>query len=172
MKKGELQELIGMLSFASTVVRPGCMFVRRLIDLSTTVSSKHHYVELSAEARADLVWWHEYLGSWNGVAIIQNWLVSSPDIEFYTDASDLGFGCVFGSEWAYGSWETGWAGTSINNREAFAIWVAINAWEKRLRNSQVVIHTDSYVNTQTWKKGSCRDPGVMRMIRPLFTRLV
>ena len=124
VKKGELQELIGLLSFAETVVRPGRMFVRRLIDLSTTVSSKH---KLLAEARADLDWWNEYLGVWNGMAIIQNWLVSSPDIEFYTDASDLGFGCVFGSERTYGSWEKGWAGTSINAREAFAIWVAINA---------------------------------------------
>ena len=53
--KRELLSLIGSLSFASKVVKPGCMFLRRLIELSTTVASLNHHVSLNAEACAILV---------------------------------------------------------------------------------------------------------------------
>ena len=41
-KKRELLSLVGKLNFFATAVRPGRMFVRRLIDLSTTVKEMHH----------------------------------------------------------------------------------------------------------------------------------
>ena len=95
--KRELLSLIGSLSFAAKVVKPGRMFPRRLIDLSTTVSHLHHHVQLSSESRADILWWLEFLPSWNGVCYIQSEPVSSISISLYTDASGLGFGAVYGS---------------------------------------------------------------------------
>ena len=59
--KRELLSLIGSLSFAAKVVKPGRMFLRCLIDLSTTVSSLNHHITLNAEARADINWWVEFL---------------------------------------------------------------------------------------------------------------
>ena len=47
--KRELLSLIGLLAFASKVVKPGRMFLRRLIDLSTTVDSLNHYIYLNLE---------------------------------------------------------------------------------------------------------------------------
>ncbi|KAL5515878.1 hypothetical protein EMCRGX_G001121 [Ephydatia muelleri] len=52
--KRELLSLIGRLSFASMVVPAGWRFLRRLIDLSTTVNRLHQHIRLSSEARADL----------------------------------------------------------------------------------------------------------------------
>ena len=164
----ELLSLIGSLNFASTVVKPGRTFVRRLIDLSTTVRSLHHYVSLNEEARKDILWWDEFVSQWNGVSLIPSPLRSSPDMELYTDASDIGFGCVYGREWAYGVWPEGWKGLSINAREGFAIWVAVKLWGQEWRDGQIVIHTDSQVMTEVWKKGTCRDKDVMRVVRPLF----
>ena len=68
--KGELLSLIGSLSFAAKVVKPGRMFLRRLIDLSTSVSSLNHHITLISEGRADIAWWLEFLPSWNGVCFI------------------------------------------------------------------------------------------------------
>ena len=42
------------LSFACKVVKPGRMFLRRLIDLSTTVSSLHHHIDISSSLCEDL----------------------------------------------------------------------------------------------------------------------
>ena len=52
--KRELLSLIGSLSFACKVVKPGRMFLRRLIDLSTSVTNLNHHISLSSEARADI----------------------------------------------------------------------------------------------------------------------
>lgn len=49
--KRELLSLIGFLSFACKVVKPGRIFLRRLIDLSTSVVSLNHFIYLNAEAR-------------------------------------------------------------------------------------------------------------------------
>ena len=65
--KRELLSLIGTLSFAAKVVKPGRMFLCRLINLSTTVSKLDHHVTLNAEARADIEWWIAFLpfGMWS-----------------------------------------------------------------------------------------------------------
>ena len=45
--KRELLSLIGSLSFAPKIVKPGWMFLRRLIDLSTTVSNLNDNLQKS-----------------------------------------------------------------------------------------------------------------------------
>ena len=65
-QKRELLSLIGKLSFASKVVPSGRIFLRRLIDLSTTVKRLSHHIPINKEAREDIRWWAEFLPSWNG----------------------------------------------------------------------------------------------------------
>ena len=52
--KRELLSLIGKLSFAAKVVRSGRLFLRRLLELSTTACKLHHHITLNAEARKDI----------------------------------------------------------------------------------------------------------------------
>jgi hypothetical protein len=113
--KQDLLSLIGLLAFAAKVVKPGRMFIRRLIDLSTSVSSLHHYIYLNREARADINWWVRFMPDWNGMAIIHPTPVTSIELKLYTDASEVGFGCVYGSHWAYGSWGWEWRPSSECN---------------------------------------------------------
>ena len=49
--KQELLSLIGKLSFICKVVRPGRIFLRRLIDLSTSVQRLHHHISINKEAQ-------------------------------------------------------------------------------------------------------------------------
>ncbi|KAL5509626.1 hypothetical protein EMCRGX_G005026 [Ephydatia muelleri] len=64
--KRDLLSLIGKLSFAAKVVPSGRHFLRRLIELSITVSKLHHHIHLNVEAREDIIWWNRFLPSWNG----------------------------------------------------------------------------------------------------------
>ena len=59
--KRQLKSLIGKLGHICKVVRPGRMFSRRLIDLSTSVKRMHHHITMNALARADIQWWMEFL---------------------------------------------------------------------------------------------------------------
>ena len=61
--KRELLSLIGKLSFCCKVLPAGRIFLRRLIDLSTTVSKLHHHLSLTVEAKLDLQWWLDFLSS-------------------------------------------------------------------------------------------------------------
>eukprot|EP00731_Ephydatia_muelleri_P035535 Em0133g5a len=56
--KRDLLSLIGKLSCAAKVVPSGRHFLRRLIELSTTVSKLHHHIHLIVEAREDIIWWN------------------------------------------------------------------------------------------------------------------
>ena len=53
--KRELLSLVGLLHHAATVVKPGRMFVRRLIDLSA-IPELHFHVRLNKDACSD-IWW-------------------------------------------------------------------------------------------------------------------
>ena len=94
--KRELLSLIGKLVFLCRVIRPGRIFMRRLIDLSTKVKKLFHRIKLSAEARHDIEWWTKCADNWNGRSIFYDseW-VTSEELQMFTDASNA----VFGRHW-------------------------------------------------------------------------
>ena len=103
--KRTLLSLIGKLAFACKVVPPGRIFLRRLIDLSTTVHPIHHHITLNKEARADLLWWHQFLPDWPGTSLMleSHWSLA-PDIDLYTEASDAGYGGFWAGKWFSAAW--------------------------------------------------------------------
>ena len=62
----ELDSLIGHLSHAATVIRPGRIFLRPLFSLMSRGSNPSHFVRLNVEVRADIAWWQCLLQHWNG----------------------------------------------------------------------------------------------------------
>ena len=64
--KKELQSLLGHLSHAVTVIRPGRIFLCNLFSLLSRVHNPHHFVRLNSQAREDLAWWKCLLHHWNG----------------------------------------------------------------------------------------------------------
>ena len=138
----ELLSLIGSLSFACKVVKPGRIFLRRLVDLSTSVSRLSHHITINSEAQADIHWWNQFLSSWNGIEFIQSKPVSSDSLNLFTDASGLGFGALFRSKWFSVGWPVSYNEQHINFKELFALVAAIFTWGSHLRNKQV--YSDSY----------------------------
>ena len=69
-RRRELKSLIGVLSHACKVVKPGRTFVRRLIDLSKLVKKPSHYVCVNREARSDIEWWFHFADQWNSVSMM------------------------------------------------------------------------------------------------------
>ena len=166
--KRELLAIIGFLGFAAKVVKPGRIFIRRLIDLSTTVSSYEHFVYLNAEARADLQWWKDFLPEWNGVELLHTAPISSDEILLFTDASNMGYGCVYGNKWCYGPWQDTWADEDIYIKEFFAIWVAVFTWGDLWKDKQILIMTDNIAARDIWAKGSSPSKSVMKIVRAMF----
>ena len=130
-KKRELLSLIGKLSFLCKVVRPGRIFLRRLIDLSCTVKQNHHRININKGAQADIHWWLEFLPTWNKTSIIpESTTILNTDLQLYTDSSGKGLGAIFRNDWIQARWPTNYI-TSISNKtinidllELFAIYAA------------------------------------------------
>ena len=164
----ELESLIGSLSFAGKVVKPGRLFLRRLIDLSTTVASRKFFIQLNCEAREDILWWHRFLRTWNGVEIFHTPLVTSHDLRLFTDASKLGMGAVFRNAWFSVPFPERFHHFNINVLELFAVLSAVFAWGNQWNNRAIQFFTDNTCILRVWSKGSCKDKHIMVLLRLLF----
>ena len=83
--------------------------MRRIIDLTIGLKKPFHHRRLTLEAKADMQSWLTFLNSFNGKCLIldDRW-VTTITLSLYTDASNLGFGCIFGNKWCYGTWPSSW----------------------------------------------------------------
>ena len=87
--KRELQSLVGKLNFAACVVFGARTFLRRIIDVTNTLSRPHHHVRINTSLRADLSWWASFLSAFNGKAFFVA-LTPAALEEFSTDAYPIG----------------------------------------------------------------------------------
>lgn len=169
-KKREMLQLIGKLSFASKVVPAGRIFLRRLIDISTKVSSLHHHLTLTEDTRADLRWWAAFLPTWEcSSTMLQSSWSSPSQLQLYTDASgELGYGAYYKGMWFNGHWDHTTHSQSITWKELYAIVLAASTWGHLWRGKRILFHCDNLSVVGIWAKGSSTMPGIMDLVRVLY----
>ena len=142
--KRELLSLIGKLNFACRIIPAGRIFLRRLIDLSTSARLPHHHVTMNREARRDITWWLQFLPTWNGRAIIPDPLwTKSPDLELFTDASgSLGYGIFYMGHWISEPWPPQLQDRSIQWKELYPIAIACLLWGQQWSGKKLLFHCD------------------------------
>ena len=96
-----------------------------------------------------------------------NW-VSSFQLGLATDASDLGYGGVFGTKWYMQSFTPAQARLSIASRELYAIVVACVIWGPLLSSYLVRFQCDNLAVVSCVNNGSSKCPLIMGLIRKLF----
>ena len=166
----ELQSLNGKLNFYSKAIRPGRMFTRRLIDLTTTVKKQSHHVTINSEAREDIHWWCELLMTQNRTSFVPDTRrIYSTDMLLFTDATKyMGMGAIYGTRWIQSSWPNQICGENINFLELFAIVAAARTWGHEWKGRRVVFVTDNKSITQVWDKGTTPSPNIMSLVRKLY----
>lgn len=138
--------------------------MRRIYDtLARTHSFKPHYsVCLNAECRA---WWCTFLRAWNGASILRPLQASSPDFEFWSDASG-GWGC--GANWQ-GMWfQVPWGLLPIASKELFPIVLAAIGWGHVWRGCTVLCCCDNMAVVEVINRHSAKDPLLAHHLRCLF----
>ena len=121
----------------------------------SSLTSLNHFIYLNLEARADINWWLRFLRDWNGLEIIHPTPVTSIDLQLFTDASDVGLGCVYRNKWLFSGWQEDWAPSltnHINLRELFAVWATLFTLGPEWRDQEVVIFTDNRSVVDVWKR--------------------
>ena len=170
--KQELLSLIGKLSFAAKVVPAGRLFLRHLIDLSTTAKKLHHHIRITADTREDLAWWERFLPEWNGVAMFldPDWTRANT-LNLFTDAfGTSGYGAYSNGSWFRGSWlpHQQLGVQSIQWHKLFAIVAAAKAWGPRLAKRRARFLCDNQAIVYAWFGQSSKDVAIMKLLRELF----
>ena len=146
---------------------PRRAFLRRLIDLTKGVTSNHHHIRLTSEARRDINAWLQFLQNFNGWSMLleDKWL-SSDTIQLYTDAAlTAGYAAVYGSRWFNGPWPDGWQGYHITILELYPIVAAVCIWGHLLANHCVLFLCDNIAVVDIINKQSSKDVCIMSLVR-------
>lgn len=170
VSKRDLLSIIGKLAFAARVVPAGRLFLRRLIDLSTTARHLHHHIRLNKASRADLQWWADYLPKWNGTTqFLEPTWTPAHDLELFTDASgSWGLGACFGNAWLAFPWTPSQQRRPIHWKELFAILVAATTWAPALSRRRVRFQCDNMAVVNAWQNKSAKDPTLLALLHKLF----
>ena len=143
-KLHEIQKVIGSLQFTTSVVAPGRVFIRRLINGTMGVNKPYHHVHLTKGMKDDIHMWLTFLNQFNGVAIfIPPEPLLSSTLNLYTDSCPQGFGGTYKNKYFFGAFPTSWQQFNIAVLEIFPIFLALQIFVKDMTNKHIRLYTDN-----------------------------
>ena len=166
--KRAIQRLLGKMNWAAKCVKAARPYMRRLIELTKGKRARNQRFRLTAEARADIVWWRNFMVQFNGVSF---WYPENaqPNYVAVTDASNEGgAAAASGGDFSYLNWEIDVPSIrqeSINVKEIHAILLALERWGHCWKDSLVHVYTDSNVALFSIRKGSIDNAKGMSLMR-------
>ena len=171
--------LLGMLSSLSHLVPGGRLRVRSLqLCLYRSWDRGDQLVRIpwSPDCLRDLRWWLHLPRLLLGVSLLQ----VSPDLDFWSDASDVGWGAHLGSLTASGLWNLDQSALSINARELLAIREGLLHFQSSLVGRNVSVFCDNSIAVSYLRKeGGTRSPflnsltqGILHWAESLSIRLL
>ena len=168
--KTELQSLIGKLAFVSKCVRPGRLFLTRILDTLRSLRRNHHWVKLSAEFRKDIRWWMRFINVYNGVSFIPTQLWSAADSIFSTDACLTGCGGMSSDQYFHVEFpaEVLLRFTAIHLLEALAIVIALRLWGRHWRGLRILVYCDNFSVVSSLNSGRVQDKLLAVCLREIW----
>ena len=140
-RKRELQSLLGHLHHAATVIPPGRIFTRSLIDADKRTKKPHFHININRMMKADLAWWAEFLPSWNGT---HSFLPVQPTATITSDASgSWGCGAFTATHWFQVQWPPAWQQKNIAWKEMVPVLLAAAIWGQTWRGTRVCFRSDN-----------------------------
>ena len=136
------RRLLGHLS-SLTLLVSGRMIRMRLLQLylkdQWDFLDDQFQVSWSPFCREDLLWWSRVAQLREGVTLS----LPAPDISFFSNASDVGWGVLVGEHHASGLWSPHQKTLSINMRELLAVQFGLQALEHLLVGMSVALFCDN-----------------------------
>ena len=136
------RRLLGHLSSLTLLVSGG-MLRMRLLQLclkdQRDFLDDQFQVSWSPLCREDLLWWARVVQLREGVSLS----LPAPDVSFFSDASDVGWGALVGEHHASGLWSPHQKAFSINLRELLAAQYGLQALEHHLVCLSVALFCDN-----------------------------
>ena len=166
----QLQSLLGKLSFVAACVKPSRIFMSRLLNSLRVFPSKRARLKVSADIKADIAWWLDFLPIFNGTSFIKPLHWEFDDLQFTTDASlhaggatcfNDCFTCEFSKDIVHSA-------QHITALELYTIVVAVKFWAHKLHQRKFIVSCDNEAAVTVVNSGKSKDPFMQRCLRELW----
>ena len=98
--------------------------------------------------------------------------ISSDTINLASDASDMGFGACYGSQWIQAAYPAGWKKFHIGVKEIYPVYVLICMFGHLMKNNNIALLCDNSGDVDIINKQSSKCKQTMQIMRPLTLKLV
>ena len=155
----EIQSLIGKLNFVACCVRPGHIFISRLIRWLKVLYKEDKCEHLIPEyVKKDILWWYRFLPTYNGVSMMmyEQWL--NPDELFFSDACLVGCGGFWQGRYFHKLFpdKIKRKNFNINVLEMIAIIICLKIWGNHFRGKRIQIFCDNFAICQVISSGKAK----------------
>ena len=136
------RRLLSHLSSLTLLVKGGMLRMRSLqIRLGSKWNFRNDYLRISWDplCQEDLLWWSWAIQQREGVDLS----LPVPDLSFYSDASDVGWGAIVGEHQVSGVWTPSQKEVSINLREMMAVQNGLLQFSSLLRGKTIALFCDN-----------------------------
>ena len=153
----ELESLIGKLQFITSCVRPGRVFMARLLNTLRGMP-REDVSNVDEQLLKDIEWWRVYLPLYNGVSILWPVCEVEPNKWISTDACLTGIGGTFGKcRYFRYRLPPQWRGKNIAYLEMWAVIVTLKVWGSKLKGMRIVMNCDNEAVVQVVNRGKSWD---------------
>ena len=136
------RRLLGHLSSLTLLVKGGMLRMRSLqLRLRSKWNFRNDYLRIPWDplCQEDLLWWSWAIQQRQGVDLS----LPVPDLSFYSDASDVGWGSIMGDQQVSGVWTPSQKQMSINLREMMAVQNGLLGFSQFLRGKTIALFCDN-----------------------------
>ena len=163
--KRQLQSLMGKLSFVTNVVRPGRIFMSRLIEQSKCFPEKGKH-KINAETRKDIEWWIAFLPQFDGVSML--WLQDKLKIDevLAMDVCLNGGGACCESEFFHFRFPDSIKVKTnhITQLELLTIVIAVKLWIHKFTGKVVRLSLDNQASVWAVNQGKTKDSFMLQCL--------
>jgi hypothetical protein len=143
--KREVQSLVGKLNFVGSCVKPGRMFISRLLNWLRSIYSVEGKVLVPEFVKIDIKWWKTFLPLFNGISMMMKEEWSKPDGIFTSDACLSGCGGMFKEQFFYVEFPHSILDEHlhINALKMLAVIACLKMWGTKYKEKRILIKCDN-----------------------------
>ena len=154
------RRLLGHLSSLTLLVKGGRLRMRSLqLCLRSKWNFRDDYLCIPWDplCQEDLLWWSWAIQQRQGVDLS----LPVPDLSFYSDASDVGWGAIMGEQQLSGVWTPSQKQMSINLREMMAVQNGLLGFSQFLRGKTIALFCDNVTTVAYLRRSGGTRPKVL-----------
>ena len=164
----QLESLIGKLQFMSNCIKPGRLFISRML-MEMKAMCRGKYYKINQELRKDIKWWYLFLPGFNGTCIM--WLldVAEVDSEFAVDACMVGSGGISAQEYFRTEFPREFRNQEhkITHLELWSVIIAVRIWGSQMTGKIIRVRSDNEAVACIINTGHSQDLLLQKMLREL-----